>query len=393
MSMIQTSLPIPSKTEIEHSLKLIDHLKSILKQHDGKMSFMQYIAEVLYAKGLGYYASGAHKLGEKGDFMTAPLLSPAFSFCLGKFCARVLADLDDPVILEIGAGTGDMAANILIELARQSHMPSVYYILETSPDLKQRQRETIKRLCPDYFHLVKWVTEPLKKPFNGVIVANELLDALPVFRFEKKANEVVELGVAMDKGRFKEINYSTSNIWLNNAVQAIEKNIGELPEGYCSEINLTLKPWLEATTQALASGLCLFIDYGYTQKRYYDPSRVSGTLSCYYKHLTHDDPFVYPGLQDITAHVDFTHLANCAEALSFDVAGFSSQNQWLTAMGIHAYASMLRQNAADEPKMTKAVNKLLSPAFMGEQFQVMALVRNFTSDVPGFKEHDCRYKL
>jgi len=393
MSMIKTELPGPSVVEMEHSLKLIEHLKQILTQNKGKMSFMQYIAEVLYAKGLGYYASGAHKLGAGGDFVTAPMISPAFSTCVARACAPVLQTLTNPYLLEIGAGTGVMAADILLELQRQQVLPERYYILETSPDLKQRQQQTIQDKLPTLQHLVHWIDTPLTEAFNGVIVANELLDALPVFRFKKQANQIVELGVGMKNGRFVELPYSFDNIWLQNRVAQIEKSVGEFPEGYCSEVNLTIKPWLEAVTSSLQAGACFFIDYGYTQKVYYDSARIEGTLNCYYKHLMHSDPFVYPGLQDITSHVDFSALAESADALGLKVNGFATQNAWLLSLGLEAVANSLIKNGEDVQKTQQAVRQLISPACMGESFHVMALSRNIKASVLDFGGSDRRYLL
>lgn len=393
MTFVQASLPKPTAIEIEHSLALIAHLKAILARNGGKMSLMQYVAEVLYAKGLGYYASGTHKIGAGGDFITAPCLTPAFSYCVADYTAAVLAQLAQPVVLEIGAGTGEMAAHVLLALARCRALPDVYYILETSPDLKARQHKTIARLCPQHLSRVTWLDQPLQSAFNGVILANELLDALPVFRFKKVANEVVEMGVAMTDGRFSEVVYAKQNRWLQDAVARIEENVGTLPEGYCSEVNLTLKPWLETITQSLAAGVCLFIDYGYTQKQYYDPARSHGTLSCYYKHLTHADPFVYPGLQDITTHVDFTHLAQCADELGLNALGFATQNQWLLALGIYDHAKTVAPFGVDANVTQQALQTLLSPSAMGESFKVMALARGIDQPLPGFGDNNQLFLL
>lgn len=373
-----SSLPQPGKDALEHSQCLIDVIRRRIKQH-GPMSFAAYMQSVLYQPGLGYYAAGAKKLGVSGDFVTAPELSPLFSQCIARQCCQVLEAMGGGSIIEFGAGTGVMAADILLECQRLGCLPQYYYIIEVSADLRERQHALLSQRTPALLSRVKWLDSFPEQPIDAVVLANEVLDAMPVEIF-KQDGVLKQFFVDIREGRFTWVADEINDAQLISAIDAL--NI-QFSEGYQSEINLNIGPWLRSLFSSLQRGLVLLIDYGFPRHEYYHADRHMGTLMCHYRHHAHPDPFVYPGLQDITAHVDFTAVAEAAVSAGFDVRGFTHQAAFLLNCGI----------SADSGENAAALKQLLLPTEMGELFKVMALSKGEIMPLQGFSHADQLYRL
>lgn len=385
--------PVPDKDAQQHSQQLIQLILDEIQQHGGRISFERYMALALTAPGLGYYVSGNQKFGASGDFVTAPEISSLFSRCLAHQAAQVLSDMNangDVDLLEFGAGSGVMAADILLELERLDALPANYFILEVSAELKQRQQETLQNKVAHLMSRVHWL-ESLPQPgFKGVVLANEVLDAMPVYRFFKEQNQLGEFYIAWDGQQFIWEKDKFSNEHVASRVKELS---GALPGNYVSEINLAMDAWITSVAEFMEQGVVLVIDYGFPQHEYYHPQRNQGTLMCHYRHRSHDNPLVYPGLQDITAHVNFSSVANAADAAGLHVAGFNSQAFFLIANGLE---SMLQTADANDPaflKLSQQVKTLTMPGEMGELFKVMALSKDYDHALQGFQLQDLRSRL
>lgn len=383
-------LPEPSALEIKHSSELIDLIVSEIEQH-GVISFKEYMNRVLYEPGLGYYSAGATKFGAAGDFITAPEVSSLFGRCLAQQCESIFSQGYCRQLLEFGAGSGRLCEQILSGLTA----PIRYSIVEVSADLKARQQQYLRdELSPALFESIEWL-DALPERFDGIMFGNEVLDAMPV-NVVLKDGHWHELGVGFDDGRFVWRPYMSpndmgqGNVDQSDAIKAIQNiedgliaaGFAALPEGYCTEINLNYRPWLEALQASCHQAVILMIDYGYEQAQYYHPGRSSGTLTCYYRHRTHPDPFVYPGLQDITAFVDFDAFADAAIATGFTVLGLASQRQFLLHNGLLEAAQEMSKEV-DETGDTQAqielaqqIKTLTLPGEMGEKFLVVGLQKN-----------------
>lgn len=291
-------LPVPGDLAQQHSEKLIALIKNEMDKNGGAISFQRYMELALYAPGLGYYAAGSIKLGAEGDFITAPEISPLFSQALAR---AILPIVDSQqIILEVGAGRGRMAADILVYLKQQNKLPKEYWILELSADLRERQKNTIEKTIPDFINKVKWL-DSLPEKFSGVVLANELLDAMPVQLFQKAEKDINEVNVAWQEGKFAFQFKPNIDKRLITRVKDIEAELEiELAAGYVSEINFAAEDWLKSIAERLQQGVIVLIDYGFPRHEYYHAQRKQGTLMCHYRHRTHPDAFVYPGLQDIT---------------------------------------------------------------------------------------------
>lgn len=386
-------LPTPSNDAKAHQAKLLAYIASQYKQSDGNLSFAEFMDLALYAPGLGYYSAGVAKFGIDGDFVTAPLISSLFSKALGAQCAQILRLLEQPVILELGAGTGRMACDIMLYLAEQSCLPKQYAILEVSADLRARQQAYLQQHCTSLYDRFIWLDRLPDKPFQGVILGNEVIDALPVHLFKIGENGIVEEGlvhVGQDKAQLHFSTPKTNQLPL--AVEALQQRLETRFEvGYTSEIHLSLPAWVASLSQCLAKGVMLFIDYGFPSHEYYHPSRHMGTLMCHYRHHAHSDPMQYIGLQDITSHVDFTALALAAIKSELDIAGFTHQGAFLINNGITSFAES--NNTVDVYNFSQQIQKLTHPHEMGELFKVMALCKNVDEPLQGFAVFDQRHRL
>lgn len=359
------------------------------------MSFARYMELALYAPGLGYYSAGSVKLGSSGDFVTAPELSPLFGRCLARPCREILARLSGGVVCELGAGTGRLAVEILTELERRGSLPEAYFILEVSADLRARQQEWIESAVPHLASRVAWLVRPPSKPWQGIMIANEVLDALPVHRFRIAGGNIYEQRVGWQGDSFTWAEEVSAEPRLQAQIEAIQSALGSpLPEGYVSEVNLALTPWLGAVTEFLSRGICLCIDYGYTRREYYLPERREGTLVCHHRHRVHADPLILTGLQDIGSFVDFTALAESAETCGLAVLGYTSQAHFLIGCGLEEALKSLQ--TADPQRYLEHIQEakqLTLPAEMGERFKVMAVGRAWDGPLAGFQEYDQRYRL
>lgn len=401
-------LPPLSADEQQHSAKVAAMLREAIVAAGGWLSFERYMELALYAPGLGYYSAGSAKIGSGGDFVTAPEVSDLFSRCVARQCAEVLS-VTGGEILELGAGTGRMAAAVLEALAAEGVLPERYAILEVSADLAQRQRERLRSLPDALRQRVVWLERLPERPIRGVVLANEVLDALPCRRFvvgsdADKApapaasaggtplSSVLELGVALDGDAFVGRARPPDDA-LATACQTLLRELPQpLPCGYTSEACLRVEPWIASVGACLDRGLILLFDYGLPRSHYYHPQRVSGTLRCHFKQLAHDDPYVNAGVQDITAWVDFTRVAEAAAAAGLDVTGFCTQAAFLLATGIERLAAEA-DGIVEQTRRAGEARRLLLPGEMGEAFKVMGLTRDYDAAPGGFALQDLRHSL
>lgn len=389
------SLPTPSEEAQLHSEKLSQRIKQQLKRQ-GSLTFSQFMQMALYTPGLGYYANSLPKIGSQGDFITAPEVSPLFSQCIARQAMQVLKTLDTPSLVEFGAGRGVMAKSILLELDAQEQAVEHYYILELSADLKQVQQETLQTLPTHLFEKVVWLDSLPEKPIEAVFIANEVLDAMPVERLKLEPHQTSQAMVVYneDKQQFEWDYVPITDRLLQRFSNGILHFIGDpSPEGYETEINLNIRPWLKSVYAAMERGLLLLIDYGYTRKEFYQPARVMGTLRCHYQHLAHNNPFFYPGLQDITAHVDFTAVAESGFDVGFKVAGFSTQAHFLMSSGLLELSSTQSDDITQSLKIAQQIKTLTLPDEMGETFKVIALTKKTDLPLIGFQLRDLRHQL
>ena len=385
-----TKLPTPSDDALAHSQKLQHKIRDVIDENNGSISFRRYMEMALYQQGLGYYVAGARKIGQSGDFITAPEISPLFSQCLASQCQQILAQLKQGDILELGAGSGLMAAHILLELEKQSSLPRHYYILDVSPELKQRQKETIEALAPHLLRHVSWL-DNLPDAFIGIILANEVLDAMPVDVFTLHKEQCFEHRVIWQEDRLLE-QLNPANADLVNAVADL--NLGKMESPYTSEINQNLSGWFETLSACLSQGVAILVDYGYTASEYYHPDRTKGTLICHFQHHVNESPLHYPGLQDITANVDFTAVAECADKAGFSVSGFTSQAAFLAGNQLETFfMRALDESPEKQYELAQQVRLLSLPSEMGERFKVIALSKECVLDLNGFSVTDQRYRL
>ncbi len=319
--------------EAEHARRVQAHLAAAITAQGGWLSFERFMDQALYAPGLGYYSAGAHKLGSGGDFTTAPEISALFGACVARQCAQVLGAAGGDV-LEIGAGSGRLAADILTRLERARQLPAHYWILETSADLRERQRALLDAELAHLRGLIHWLDAPPSEAFQGVILANEVLDALPVARFRWRRGEVQELGVTVESGRFAWAARAADDGLAAACRRLAAAARDPWPEGYESEYCRRLAAWTAAVTAPLVKGAVLWFDYGLPRAEYYLAERSEGTLICHFRQRAHADPLRLPGLEDITAWVDFTALAECAGAAGFVVAGYTTQTYFLAGLDV-----------------------------------------------------------
>ncbi|WP_455204894.1 class I SAM-dependent methyltransferase [Kaarinaea lacus] len=387
-------LPNPSVLEQGHSEQLIEYIRAKIDSAGGRISFAEFMSLALYAPGLGYYTAGKQKFGVSGDFITAPELSPLFSQCLARQCQQILSELHQQstqalVILEAGGGSGVMAAQLLAELERLDSLPEQYFILELSADLRQRQQQTLTETVPHLMPLVQWLDTLPKQGIEGVLLANEVLDAMPVHRVVLD-DHAQEYYVGWDGERFIWQTGEISSQALLDRVSALPR---DLPRPYVTEINLAASAWVTTLASVIKKGVALLIDYGFPRHEYYHEQRRNGTLMCHYRHRSHDNPFVYPGLQDITAHVDFTAVADAAVDAGFNVAGFNTQGFFLLACGLENIIASVDIDSTEYIRLSQQIKLLTLPHEMGELFKVLALTKNFSAQLMGFSLQDLRSRL
>ena len=373
------SLPPPSPEQLQASDRLVRYIQSEIEKSGGWISFARYMELALYTPGLGYYSGGSAKFGAGGDFVTAPQISPLFGRVLAQQFAEALKQTGGE-ILELGAGTGLLASQILDEL-RALDIEAPYSILEVSGELRARQQ---KRLAG---HAASWL-DAMPETFTGVIFGNEVLDALPVHLVHWTENGPMERGVASREDRLFWLDRPIADSSLLEMAQLLD-----LPAGYISEINLAAPALVKSLAERLESGILFFIDYGFGRSEYYHPQRHMGTLRAHYRHHALDDPFYLPGLCDLTAHVDFTAIADAGLDSGLAICGYTTQANFLMASGItQLLAETPPDSAGNYLPLSTGVQKLLSPAEMGELFKVIGMSRNAACP-SGFAMGDQRHRL
>lgn len=387
--MPQSHFPQPTEDELSRSNHLRQRISELIEKH-GSIPFANYMHQALYTPNLGYYSSGHPKLGKHGDFVTAPELTPLFGQCIASQFMCFQQAFPDANILEFGAGSGQLALDILLSLDAKSALPEQYFILEISADLKQKQQQKLAQ-HPVLLERVTWLTELPSSPVNAFVIANEVLDAMPVHRFIRESNGYFEEHVGFSEGEFIPQKQPISNPKLQSKLNTLSIPSSSSP--YRSEVNLWIEPWLKSLFACLDRGLILIIDYGFPRHEYYHPQRNQGTLMCHYKHHAHDNAYIYPGLQDITAHVDFTDVACSGLEAGFEINGFTNQASFLIGCGLIDIMDEF-QSCDTQPQRTQQAIKLLThPCEMGELFKVLAMNKNTDIDLPGFKLFDKQHTL
>ena len=388
---MDSTLPEPDEFEQLHSTKLCELIAAEIETAGGVITFRRYMEMALYQPGLGYYMAGARKFGAEGDFITAPEVSPLFSDCLAAQCQQVLEQLETSgCVLEFGAGSGRMAADILARLEQLESLPDQYYILELSPELQQRQQQTIKDSVPHLLASVKWLDSLDGLKLHGIVIANEVLDAMPVQRFRLHQDGNKELGVSYKNERFCWAELEPKQI-LKERLSDIS---ADLENNYESEINPAVEGWMASVSSVVVQGAVILIDYGYVAHEYYHPERREGTLIGHYRHHLIDDPFVYPGLQDLSASVDFTAVADAGEQAGLDLDGFTSQALFLMSLGLDQfYAERTTESSIDRLKMAQQIKTLTLPAEMGERFQVIGFTKSLDLPLRGFSLRNQLHRL
>ncbi len=378
----RSEFPAPDDDALSHSGKVVARVRQAIQDSGGVLPFDRYMEIVLYEPGLGYYVSSTRKFGSTGDFITAPELGALFGRCLARQCADVLKAVPQGSLLEFGAGSGALAVQVLDELAVLDALPEAYLIVELSPVLRDRQRQALEPVMQRV--PVHWLDAPPEAGFRGVVLANEVLDAMPVTRFQVQGNAGVAAGVTEDAQGF-------AWAWASDGcpVPVVDRVVQQygLGEGYTSEVSPRGAAWIETIGQCLEAGLLLVIDYGYPGAEYYHPERTDGTLMCHYRHRAHGDPFRYPGLQDLTAHVDFSAMAHAGVAAGLELAGFTSQDAFLLSMGILDLASENRDDGT-QLRLVQELKQLTLGSEMGESFKVLAMVKNTEESLAGFSLRD-----
>lgn len=395
---MHSELPVPDFEALAHSDRLAAHIRAEIMANGGALPFSRFMELVLYAPGLGYYSAGAHKFGQAGDFVTAPEIGPLFAATVANAVAPVLRGLGpNSRMLELGGGSGAFAEVMLKRLLELDALPDRYAILEPSADLRQRQRERLGRsLIPPVFELLEWPDRPFEEEWDGMVFANEVIDALPVTRFSLREGEVYEETVRLDgEGAFTR-GQAPADPLVGAAVRHLERELGEpFADGYRSEVLPQLPYWIQAVAAGLRNGAMLFLDYGHPRREFYLPERGDGTLRAFYRHHMHADVYRWPGLQDLTASVDFTALAEAGTHAGFELAGYCTQSSFLLGCGIDALLQAAEGRAADEAarlRLRGQFKQLTLPSEMGERFQAMGFVRGVDMDA-AFAVGDLTWRL
>ncbi len=386
-------LPEPDAASAAHSACVAAHIHDVIERAGGSISFAQYMQLALYAPRLGYYSAGATKLGAAGDFVTAPEISPLFGRILARQCAFVLEQLEGGCVLEPGAGTGALAISMLAKFGELGVMPDRYLILEVSADLRERQEARINSECPQYLERITWI-DALPENFTGVVVANEIADAIPVERFRILNNDVMQLKVASD-GQLFAWQADRAPDLLCAAVRQVEADIGRvLGNGYESEISPGLSNWVTDISNSVQEGAVLLVDYGVTRREYYAPERRHGWLRCHFRHRAHDNPLILPGIQDLTSWVDFSAVASAATQAGMTIAGYVTQSHLLLGGGLdEELAEFGSLPVAKQVELSGQVKLLTLPGEMGENFKCIGLMRGDILPPPALLASDRTHLL
>jgi SAM-dependent MidA family methyltransferase len=401
-SDIQT-LAQPGDEAKQRSQQLIRYIREACEREGGAIRFSEFMAIALYQPGLGYYSGGLQKFGARGDFITAPEVSALFGQCLANQLDEVFQNFkrssDKAVnVIEFGAGSGVLALDILLQLEKLDSLPEQYFILELSAELQHRQKQTIKQKAPHLYAHVHWLQQVPADLSNVVVIANEVLDAMPVECFRvsdiQRTREIEALAVTVDGDKLL-AEYHRADDAVIEKIRSIEQRSEiRFADGYCSEFNPAIEGWLSELEDKIERAVILLIDYGYNEAEYYHPDRSAGTLMCYYQHKAHGDYLWWPGLQDITAFVNFTDVAYSAHDHNLEVAGYTTQAAFLLANGLpELHAAQVTDEVKQQVKMSQQIKTLTLPSEMGDRFKVMALTKNYDEPLQGFSMLDLRNRL
>jgi SAM-dependent MidA family methyltransferase len=399
---IQT-LAEPGDEAKQRSRQLTGCIKEACERAGGAIRFSEFMNIALYQPGLGYYSGGLQKFGAKGDFITAPEVSALFGQCLANQLNQVFLNFkraaDEAVnVIEFGAGSGILALDILLQLEKLDSLPEKYFILELSAELQHRQQQTIKQKAPHLYAHVHWLQQVPGDLSNAVVIANEVLDAMPVECFRVSdihGTQEIETLVVSVEGDSLLAEYHHADDAVVEKIRSIEQRSEiRFADGYCSEFNPAIEGWLSVVENKIGRAVILLIDYGYNEAEYYHPDRMTGTLMCYYQHKAHGDYLWWPGLQDITTFVNFTDVAYSAVDQDLEVAGYTTQAAFLLANGLSdLHASQVTDEVKQQVKLSQQIKTLTLPSEMGDRFKVMALTKNYDEPLQGFSMLDLRNRL
>jgi SAM-dependent MidA family methyltransferase len=395
------ALPEPVAEAKKQSQLLVQRIQAACHLKNGWIKFSEFMNIALYEPALGYYSGGLQKFGEKGDFITAPEVSPLFGQCLANQLSEAIKNLrqstaEKVYVVEFGAGSGVLAADLLLQLEKLECLPAQYFIIELSAELKQRQKQTIKKKAGHLLEHVQWLDQLPEQITSAVVIANEVLDAMPVecFRVVNDNSKVESLMVGFDKNNLVSCYQPAASDILQKVEVFQQRSQIQFSENYNSEYNPAIVGWLSALESKIENLLILLIDYGYNEKEYYHPDRVNGTLMCYYQHRAHENFFWWPGLQDITAFVNFTDVAYCAVDSGLEVSGYTTQAAFLLANGLsELHASQVTDDVQQQIKLSQPIKTLTLPSEMGDRIKVMALTKNYEKPLTGFSMLDLRNRL
>ncbi|HSD70264.1 MAG TPA: SAM-dependent methyltransferase [Woeseiaceae bacterium] len=372
-SHLPSGLPVPDPDSRAHSDLVAAYIRARIAESGGSIGFAEFMQHALYAPGLGYYSAGSRKFGVGGDFVTAPEISPLFGRVLGAQCAELLGELPQASVLELGAGSGALAVDLLAKLASLNALPRQYMILEPSAELQARQKERLAGEVPEILKRVEWLSS-LPRDFVGVVIANEVADALPVSRFVIRKGNVAELRVVARGNGFGWLEQE-AEAPLRTAVGCIEQDMGaRLPDGFVSEVCLAMPGWIGDLAVSVGRGFVFLFDYGMSRREYYSAGHDGGWLRCHFRHRVHDDPLILPGIQDLTAWVDFSMIADAATRNGMEVTGYLTQAHFLLGGGLQRELEQLSALPVREQFETSRQVKLLTlPGEMGEHFKCIGL--------------------
>ena len=389
---MKDALPPPDEDQLAASRALARRLSEAIGAAGGWLRFDEWMRRTLYEPGLGYYSGGSRKFGAEGDFVTAPEISPLFGECVAAQCAQWFDEGVEPAVFEFGAGSGALAAQVLARLEALGFPGVEYRIVELSGELRERQRETIAARAPRAAAPVRWL-DALPERIDGVVLGNELLDAMPVRLFRLEGEAVLERGVTLSQGAFALADRPADAAFEAAVRAALDRSgwaaHGGWPDGYCSELGEQAAAWTGSVASRIGRGAMLLLDYGFPRAEYYHPQRAQGTLMCHYRHRAHADPLWLPGLQDVTAHVDFGAVRDAALAGGLELLGYASQANFLLNCGLlESFARTSGGDAIEQARASRAVQKLVSEAEMGELFKAIAFGRGVGGDALGFRRRD-----
>ena len=392
----EQKLPSLDSDTLQHCEKVSAAIHQQIQINGGAIRFDDFMRMALYEPGIGYYVAGTRKFGRDGDFITAPELGPLFGSAVAEQCLEVCRQIEAAEILEFGGGTGSLAASVLSAMDAQGAAPARYTIVELSPDLRQRQRELIKAQIPHLFDRVRWLNTPPEQPIDGCVLANEVLDALPVRSFENRAGDILEHWVTVDdNGEFEWETRAADGEILELVNREAGYELCRELDAYRFEICTAMPLWVADLANVLHRGLVLIFDYGSGRKERYGSTYREGSLRCFLQHRVHGEPLIYPGGQDITCTVDFTHAAEAAVAAGLQVAGYVEQVHFLTSCGILHKVAQFQQGASEDVvlELNEQLKTLLLPSKMGTHFKVLALTKGYDSRLLGFSNRDDRRSL